>query len=140
MAGPPPAQVPTLVFLHEGLGSIGQWRDFPARLVEATGCGALIYNRWGYGRSDPLEGPRPIRFMHDEAREALPAVLAAVATHSIETDPRRLWRKPVALSMRGLTQRTCPTPEVVSGRQKHRPGVSSAACDQLTTSSTPPPA
>lgn len=58
---------PTLVFLHEGLGSIGQWRDFPARLAQRTGCGALIYSRYGYGRSDPVTLPRPLNYMHDEA-------------------------------------------------------------------------
>jgi pimeloyl-ACP methyl ester carboxylesterase len=45
---------PTLVFLHEGLGSIRQWRDFPARVAAATGCRALVYNRYGYGNSDVL--------------------------------------------------------------------------------------
>ena len=66
-SGPPPESAPTLVFLHEGLGSLSQWRDFPDRLAEATGCGALIYSRAGYGKSDPIALPRPIRFMHDEA-------------------------------------------------------------------------
>lgn len=64
--GPSPA-APTLVFLHEGLGSVGQWRDFPDRLAEATGLGALVYSRRGYGGSDPAPLPRPVRFMHDEA-------------------------------------------------------------------------
>jgi len=68
---------PTLVFLHEGLGSIRQWRDFPLRLARATGCAALVYSRYGYGHSDVLEEPRRgVRFMHEEALEALPAVLA----------------------------------------------------------------
>lgn len=65
--GPPPGEAPTIVFLHEGLGSAGLWRDFPARLAEAAGCGALVYSRAGYGASDTAELPRPIRFMHDEA-------------------------------------------------------------------------
>lgn len=70
---------PTLVFLHEGLGSIRQWRDFPARVVQATGCRALLYNRYGYGQSDVLAEPRVgVRFMHDEALVALPQVLAAL--------------------------------------------------------------
>jgi len=73
--GPSPEAAPTLVFLHEGLGSISMWRDFPHRLVERTGCGALIYSRAGYGKSDPAPLPRPVRFMHDEA-EILPEVLA----------------------------------------------------------------
>jgi pimeloyl-ACP methyl ester carboxylesterase len=72
--GPPPEAAPTLVFLHEGLGSVSMWRDFPDRLALETGCGALIYSRAGYGKSDPAPLPRPVRFMHDEAevlREAL---------------------------------------------------------------------
>ena len=65
--GPPPDSAPTLVFLHEGLGSASAWRDFPRRLSDATGCGALVYSRSGYGSSPPAELPRPIRYMHDEA-------------------------------------------------------------------------
>ncbi|OIR09124.1 2-succinyl-6-hydroxy-2,4-cyclohexadiene-1-carboxylate synthase [mine drainage metagenome] len=67
---------PTLVFLHEGLGSIRQWRDFPARLVAASGCGGVVYSRLGYGRSDPLTLPRPFDYLQQEARTALPALLA----------------------------------------------------------------
>jgi pimeloyl-ACP methyl ester carboxylesterase len=67
---------PTLVFLHEGLGSIGQWRDFPAKVSAATGCRALVYDRYGYGKSDVLaEKQRTVRFMHDEALSALPELL-----------------------------------------------------------------
>lgn len=75
--GPPPDAAPTLVFLHEGLGCVSLWRDFPARLADATGCGALVYSRAGYGRSDPAPLPRPVRFMHDEGLRVLPAVLDA---------------------------------------------------------------
>lgn len=75
--GPSAEQAPTLVFLHEGLGSIAQWRDFPDRLAGATGCGALVYARLGYGRSDPVTLPRPLDYMQDEGRRVLPAVLAA---------------------------------------------------------------
>jgi pimeloyl-ACP methyl ester carboxylesterase len=75
-AGPPPESAPTLVFLHEGLGSASLWRDFPDRLAAETGCGALVYSRAGYGKSDPIALPRPVRFMHDEAA-ILPEVLAA---------------------------------------------------------------
>ncbi len=68
---------PTLVFLHEGLGSIRQWRDFPAQVAAASGCAALAYNRYGYGDSDVLAEPRiGVRFMHDEALVSLPKVLA----------------------------------------------------------------
>jgi pimeloyl-ACP methyl ester carboxylesterase len=73
--GPDPAGAPTVVFLHEGLGCVGMWRDFPDRLASETGCGALVYSRLGYGSSDPVRAPRPVRFMHDEALEVLPAVV-----------------------------------------------------------------
>lgn len=72
--GPAPDQAPTIVFLHEGLGSVSTWRDFPDALAAATGCGALVYSRAGYGRSGPVPLPRPVRFMHDEA-EVLRGVL-----------------------------------------------------------------
>jgi pimeloyl-ACP methyl ester carboxylesterase len=67
---------PELVFLHEGLGSISLWKDFPARVAAATGCPATIYSRDGHGASDPLTEPRPVRFMHDEALQSLPDLLA----------------------------------------------------------------
>jgi pimeloyl-ACP methyl ester carboxylesterase len=72
---------PTLVFLHEGLGSAGLWRDFPARLAAATGSAALVYSRYGYGRSDPLTGPRAIDYLHVEALESLPSVLDQLGIH-----------------------------------------------------------
>src|SRR5512140_526663 len=65
--GRPAHSAPTLVFLHEGLGSASMWRDFPRRLADETGCGALVYSRRGYGSSPPAELPRPIGYMHDEA-------------------------------------------------------------------------
>jgi pimeloyl-ACP methyl ester carboxylesterase len=68
----------TIVFLHEGLGSAGLWRDFPDRVAAATGCGALVYSRRGYGGSDPFPGPWPVSYMHEEAG-LLPAVLAHFA-------------------------------------------------------------
>ena len=67
---------PTLVFLHEGLGSSGLWRDFPQRVAQATGLAAFVYSRAGYGQSDRAPMPRPVRYMHDEA-QLLPEVLAA---------------------------------------------------------------
>ncbi len=70
--GPPRDGGPELVLLHEGLGSITQWRDVPAQL----GRPALVYARQGYGRSSPVTVPRPLTYMHDEAAR-LPAVLAA---------------------------------------------------------------
>ena len=70
---------PALVFLHEGLGSIKQWRDFPRKVSAATGCPVLVYDRYGYGQSDVLqETRRKIGFMHDEALAALPEFLRNV--------------------------------------------------------------
>jgi pimeloyl-ACP methyl ester carboxylesterase len=65
----------TLVFLHEGLGSIGQWRDFPRQLADATGLGALVYDRYGFGGSDPLQEKRDGMYLQREAHETLPQVL-----------------------------------------------------------------
>jgi pimeloyl-ACP methyl ester carboxylesterase len=73
--GPGPDAGPTLILLHEGLGSVRGWRDFPARLAETTGMGVLVYSRWGYGLSDPVTPPRPLTYMHDEALASLPEVL-----------------------------------------------------------------
>jgi pimeloyl-ACP methyl ester carboxylesterase len=71
---------PTLIFLHEGLGSIGQWRDFPLKVVAATDCRALVYDRYGYGQSEVLEEPRrSVRFMHDEALLFLPELRQKLA-------------------------------------------------------------
>ncbi len=73
-----PAQAsagPTLVFLHEGLGSIGQWRHFPAELCARVGLPGLVYERWGYGQSAALTGPRPDDYLEQEARVTLPEVL-----------------------------------------------------------------
>jgi len=56
-----------LVFLHEGLGSIAQWRDTPAEIARETGLPALVYSRQGYGQSSPASVPRPLTYMHDEA-------------------------------------------------------------------------
>jgi pimeloyl-ACP methyl ester carboxylesterase len=68
---------PTLVFLHEGLGCVELWKDFPQRVAQATGCDTLVYSRVGYGRSDPVELPRPLTYMHREGLEILPDVLDA---------------------------------------------------------------
>ena len=66
---------PALVFLHEGLGSVSMWRDFPARAAAATGCSAVVYSRYGYGRSDVLREPRRVDYMHAEAERVLPDLL-----------------------------------------------------------------
>ena len=70
---------PTLVFLHEGLGSVAMWRDFPQRVVDATGHPALVYSRMGYGRSSPLTVARRPDYMHVEAMSMLPALLDRLA-------------------------------------------------------------
>jgi pimeloyl-ACP methyl ester carboxylesterase len=71
---------PLLVFLHEGLGSVAMWRDFPARLCDAVGAPGLVYSRPGYGRSTPRASDERwgLDFMHVQAREVLPALLAAL--------------------------------------------------------------
>src|SRR5262245_13409542 len=69
------SRLPTLVFLHEGLGSLAMWRDFPSRVAHATRCNAVVYSRYGYGNSAALEQARDVRYMHDEALLALPEIL-----------------------------------------------------------------
>jgi pimeloyl-ACP methyl ester carboxylesterase len=71
----PTSQAPTIVLLHEGLGSIALWRDFPARLAAASGATVVLYSRRGYGRSAPLAAPRSVNYMHEEALQTLPTVL-----------------------------------------------------------------
>jgi pimeloyl-ACP methyl ester carboxylesterase len=74
-----PARIPgtaELVFLHEGLGSISHWKDFPARVAEVTGCSVTVYSRYGSGNSDLLAEPRPVTYMHDEALRSLPDLLS----------------------------------------------------------------
>jgi pimeloyl-ACP methyl ester carboxylesterase len=67
---------PAIVMLHEGLGSVALWRDFPAAVAAATGLGVLVYSRWGYGKSEPIPpGPRPVDYMSWEGREVLPDLL-----------------------------------------------------------------
>lgn len=69
--------LPTLVFLHEGLGCVALWKDFPAQVAAATGCEVLVYSRLGYGKSDPVEIPRPLAYMHIEGMEVVGKVLDA---------------------------------------------------------------
>ncbi|MBW2603248.1 MAG: alpha/beta hydrolase [Deltaproteobacteria bacterium] len=65
----------TLVFLHEGLGCIEIWRDFPKTLCESTGCSGLVYDRRGYGGSEIFEGPWPVDYLETESSRYLPALL-----------------------------------------------------------------
>jgi pimeloyl-ACP methyl ester carboxylesterase len=76
--GPRPDTAPTLVLLHEGLGCVGLWGDFPEKLSTATGAGVFVYSRAGYGKSSPVSLPRPLSYMHDEARITLPQLLDAI--------------------------------------------------------------
>jgi pimeloyl-ACP methyl ester carboxylesterase len=78
MIGPQPHEAPTLLLLHEGLGSAGQWGDFPDRLATATSAGVFVYSRAGYGQSSPVPLPRPLTYMHDEALQVLPELLDAI--------------------------------------------------------------
>src|SRR5580692_9773239 len=78
MIGPRPHEKPTIVMLHEGLGCVGLWGDFPERLAAATGAGVFVYSRAGYGGSCPVALPRPLTFMQQEARDVLPRLLAAI--------------------------------------------------------------
>jgi lipoate-protein ligase A len=73
--GPGPGEAPTLVFLHDALGSVRLWRDFPDQLARATGCGALLYDRWGSGESERLAPPYSAGYLLDEALRSLPGVL-----------------------------------------------------------------
>jgi pimeloyl-ACP methyl ester carboxylesterase len=75
MIGPLPADAPTIVMLHEGLGSAALWGDFPEQLQAATGAGVLVYSRAGYGASSPVQLPRPLDYMHVEALKVLPKLL-----------------------------------------------------------------
>jgi pimeloyl-ACP methyl ester carboxylesterase len=63
---------PSLLFLHEGLGSLALWRDFPAKLAAKTGRPAVVYSRYGYGGSEPLAAGNGVDYMHREALETLP--------------------------------------------------------------------
>jgi pimeloyl-ACP methyl ester carboxylesterase len=78
MIGPRPDAAPIIVMLHEGLGCVGLWGEFPDRLAAATGAGVFAYSRAGYGRSSPVKLPRPLTFMRDEARDVLPRLLASI--------------------------------------------------------------
>lgn len=76
--GPAPEAAPTIVLLHEGLGCLALWRDFPQRVSKATGFGVMAFSRAGYGQSDPAALPRPLDYMTHEAVTVLPQVLDAV--------------------------------------------------------------
>jgi pimeloyl-ACP methyl ester carboxylesterase len=78
LLGPSPDQAPTLVLLHEGLGSAALWGDFPEQLQAVTGLGVFVYSRAGYGASSPATLPRPLDYMQREALDVLPKLLDAI--------------------------------------------------------------
>ena len=80
--GPPPAAAPTIVMLHEGLGCVALWREFPQQLAAATGFGVAAYSRAGYGRSGAASRTWPLDYMTREALDVLPCVLDALGVKS----------------------------------------------------------
>ena len=96
MIGPAPSDAPTIVMLHEGLGSAALWGDFPQSLQAATGMGVFVYSRAGYGASTPVTLPRPLDYMSREALDVLPALL-----DTNRLSARRVaWTIPMALRSR----------------------------------------
>jgi len=81
--GPSPDQATTILLLHEGLGCVALWRDFPAKLAKASGFGVMAYSRAGYGQSDPADLPRPLDYMTREAVDSLPQLIAAAGLQQI---------------------------------------------------------
>jgi pimeloyl-ACP methyl ester carboxylesterase len=83
------SQAPLLVFLHEGLGSVSMWKDWPRRVCDAAGCRGLVYSRYGYGQSTPRPPQEkwPVDFMHQEAREVLPALFMALGVDAAADKP-----------------------------------------------------
>ena len=102
MIGPAPEDAPTIVMLHEGLGSAGLWGDFPDKLQAATGTGVFVYSRAGYGASTQVPLPRPLDYMHVEALDVLPKLLdrdrlpPRPACSAIPTGPRSRRSMPAA--------------------------------------------
>ena len=78
MIGPRPDEAPTIVMLHEGLGSVSTWGEFPKKLSEKAGAGVFVYSRCGYGRSSTVALPRPLDYMQREAADVLPELLNAI--------------------------------------------------------------
>src|SRR3954453_20594487 len=78
LIGPQPSDAPCIVLLHEGLGSVGLWGDFPDRLQAATSASVLAYSRAGYGASSPVPLPRPLDYMQREADDVLPKLLDTI--------------------------------------------------------------
>ncbi len=86
---PQRTDAPLIVFLHEGLGSISMWKDWPTQVCEAADCRGLVYSRYGYGRSTarPQEDAWPVDFMHREAHDVLPALLEVLGVNARRDKP-----------------------------------------------------
>lgn len=81
--GPAPDKAATIVMLHEGLGSLTLWRDFPERVAKATGLGVFVYSRAGYGQSEAVDLPRPLDYMTREALGSLPELLDTIGVEMV---------------------------------------------------------
>lgn len=86
---PQRTDAPLIVFLHEGLGSVSMWKDWPMLVCEAAGCRGLMYSRYGYGRSTarPRDDAWPVDFMHREAHDVLPALLEVLGVNARRDKP-----------------------------------------------------
>ncbi|MDH1522085.1 alpha/beta fold hydrolase [Achromobacter mucicolens] len=86
---PQRTDAPLIVFLHEGLGSVSMWKDWPVQVCEAAGCRGLVYSRYGYGRSTarPQDDAWPVDFMHREAHDVLPALLEVLGVNARQNKP-----------------------------------------------------
>lgn len=86
---PQRTDAPLIVFLHEGLGSVSMWKDWPTQVCEAADCRGLVYSRYGYGRSTarPQEDAWPVDFMHREAHDVLPALLEVLGVNARRDKP-----------------------------------------------------
>ncbi|CAB3846061.1 alpha/beta hydrolase [Achromobacter mucicolens] len=86
---PERTDAPLIVFLHEGLGSVSMWKDWPVQVCEAAGCRGLVYSRYGYGRSTarPQDDAWPVDFMHREAHDVLPALLEVLGVNARRDKP-----------------------------------------------------
>src|SRR5436190_7018870 len=76
--GPKPPEAPTIVVMHEGLGSVYTWPNFPEQVAKATKAGVFVFSRAGYGRSSPAPLPRPLDYLHREAIDVLPKILDTI--------------------------------------------------------------
>ena len=89
LINPEDTSAPLLVFLHEGLGSVSAWRDFPARACAALACRGLVYSRYGYGQSTPRPHDEawPPSYLHDQAHQVLPALFRALGIDTKASPP-----------------------------------------------------